>query len=67
MGAHQQLQLAIGQVLQQLPPPGRRGGTAEKVNGYMQLGQPLAELLVMLLGQHLRGGHQRPLVAAING
>ena len=33
----------------------------------MELRQPLAEVAVVLLGQHLRGGHQGPLPARSNG
>ena len=61
MGAHQQLQLAVDQILQQAPAAGRGGGAGEQGRTDMQLGQPFGQLAVVLLGEHFGGRHQRPL------
>ena len=67
MGAHQHLQRTVGQVIQQLPTAGPRRGSRQQGDAHMELRQPLTEVAVMLLGQHLRGGHQGPLPARGNG
>ena len=63
MGAHQQVQLAVGQILQQLAPSAGGGGTREQGTVHLQLRQPVGELGEVLLGQHLGGGHQGSLAA----
>lgn len=67
MGAHQDLQLAIDQVLQQLPAPPGGSGTGEQGDVHVQLGQPVGELGEMLLRQHLGGGHQGALATGLDG
>ena len=61
MGPHQHVQIAVGQILEQLASFGSRSGTGEQLDGDMQLRQPLAKVAVVLLRQHLGGGHQSPL------
>ena len=67
VGAHQNFEGAVVEVGQQLAAPLGGGGAGEQGHGHMELGQPLAELLVMLGRQHLRGRHQGPLAAGIDG
>ena len=58
VGAHQEVQLAIGQVLQQGAALLRRRGAGQQRHIDVQLRHPFAELGVVLLGQHL-GGPER--------
>ena len=61
MGPHQHVQIAVGQILEQLASFGSRSGTGEQLDGDMQLRQPLTKVAVMLFRQHLGRGHQGPL------
>ena len=66
MGAHQQLQLAIDQVLQQLPSAACRCRAGEQGRGHPQLAEQGRQLAVVLLRQHLGGCHQGSLATGLH-
>ena len=66
MGAHKQLELAVGEILQQAPALASRGRAGEQVEAHMELGEPKGQSLQVLLRQHLGGSHQGPLPAGLH-
>ena len=65
--SNQNMQRAIGQVVQQTPPFRFGCGTGEQLNTHIQLRKPGAEVAVVLLSKHFRRRHQGPLPLRLNG
>ena len=67
MGPHQNLEGAVGQVIQQLAPFGFRRRAGKQLNRHVQWGKPAAKVAVVLFGQNLRRCHQGALPAGADG
>ncbi len=65
--AHENIDVAALQPLQNLPPLGGLGGARQEFHPHAQRGQLATDLLEMLGGQDFRGGHQAALEVVVFG